>query len=150
MIRRPPRSTLSSSSAASDVYKRQVPIYAAVNNAYGESGRRLGRAERGRDPLVDPAPQLWQLERAGMAADLLTVPEQQQRGDHARIVVRLRPARLLDVHLDELHASRTLRDDALEEWPDESAGLCPRGPQLHAHHDRAAVHDRRVVGVHRL
>src|SRR5664279_1037376 len=26
MIRRPPRSTLSSSSAASDVYKRQVPI----------------------------------------------------------------------------------------------------------------------------
>src|SRR5664279_1401020 len=27
MIRRPPRSTLSSSSAASDVYKRQVPIH---------------------------------------------------------------------------------------------------------------------------
>eukprot|EP00658_Telonema_sp_P-2_P084753 TRINITY_DN949_c0_g1_i4.p1 TRINITY_DN949_c0_g1~~TRINITY_DN949_c0_g1_i4.p1 ORF type:complete len:102 (-),score=11.73 TRINITY_DN949_c0_g1_i4:31-336(-) len=30
MIRRPPRSTLSSSSAASDVYKRQVYFWAAV------------------------------------------------------------------------------------------------------------------------
>src|SRR5665648_1232077 len=30
MIRRPPRSTLSSSSAASDVYKRQVPVQAGL------------------------------------------------------------------------------------------------------------------------
>src|SRR5664280_3918216 len=34
MIRRPPRSTLSSSSAASDVYKRQVQIRAGVRNQY--------------------------------------------------------------------------------------------------------------------
>src|SRR5450756_3051925 len=116
-----------------------VPIYAAVNNAYGESGRRLGRAERSCDPLVDPAPQLWQLERAGVAADLLTVPEQQQRGDHARIVLRLHPASVLDVDLHELHASRALRDDALEKRPDEPAGLCPGRPQLDAHDDRAAA-----------
>eukprot|EP00658_Telonema_sp_P-2_P043440 TRINITY_DN3137_c0_g1_i4.p1 TRINITY_DN3137_c0_g1~~TRINITY_DN3137_c0_g1_i4.p1 ORF type:complete len:106 (+),score=38.90 TRINITY_DN3137_c0_g1_i4:71-388(+) len=32
MIRRPPRSTLSSSSAASDVYKRQVPVMVLLNN----------------------------------------------------------------------------------------------------------------------
>ena len=30
MIRRPPRSTLDRSSAASDVYKRQVPFYGVV------------------------------------------------------------------------------------------------------------------------
>eukprot|EP00656_Telonema_subtile_P019352 TRINITY_DN2061_c0_g1_i1.p2 TRINITY_DN2061_c0_g1~~TRINITY_DN2061_c0_g1_i1.p2 ORF type:complete len:116 (-),score=33.40 TRINITY_DN2061_c0_g1_i1:223-570(-) len=35
MIRRPPRSTLSSSSAASDVYKRQ-----GINAEYGESGSK--------------------------------------------------------------------------------------------------------------
>src|SRR5664280_3584412 len=35
MIRRPPRSTLSSSSAASDVYKRQLKInIAIINNGY--------------------------------------------------------------------------------------------------------------------
>ena len=31
MIRRPPRSTLSSSSAASDVYKRQIEVYSKVS-----------------------------------------------------------------------------------------------------------------------
>src|SRR5664280_3437088 len=31
MIRRPPRSTLSSSSAASDVYKRQVPVMVCMD-----------------------------------------------------------------------------------------------------------------------
>src|SRR5665648_1064793 len=39
MIRRPPRSTLSSSSAASDVYKRQLPI-------------RVGERRRLRDEVV--------------------------------------------------------------------------------------------------
>eukprot|EP00656_Telonema_subtile_P000420 TRINITY_DN10194_c0_g1_i2.p1 TRINITY_DN10194_c0_g1~~TRINITY_DN10194_c0_g1_i2.p1 ORF type:complete len:164 (+),score=38.84 TRINITY_DN10194_c0_g1_i2:93-584(+) len=34
MIRRPPRSTLSSSSAASDVYKRQVPESCSLSKAY--------------------------------------------------------------------------------------------------------------------
>eukprot|EP00658_Telonema_sp_P-2_P041670 TRINITY_DN29838_c0_g1_i2.p1 TRINITY_DN29838_c0_g1~~TRINITY_DN29838_c0_g1_i2.p1 ORF type:complete len:104 (-),score=30.44 TRINITY_DN29838_c0_g1_i2:9-320(-) len=33
MIRRPPRSTLSSSSAASDVYKRQVSLSATTTNS---------------------------------------------------------------------------------------------------------------------
>ena len=33
MIRRPPRSTLDRSSAASDVYKRQVPDYQGVDDA---------------------------------------------------------------------------------------------------------------------
>eukprot|EP00658_Telonema_sp_P-2_P049234 TRINITY_DN37434_c0_g1_i1.p1 TRINITY_DN37434_c0_g1~~TRINITY_DN37434_c0_g1_i1.p1 ORF type:complete len:158 (+),score=14.47 TRINITY_DN37434_c0_g1_i1:89-562(+) len=37
MIRRPPRSTLSSSSAASDVYKRQI-LY-ILNNTLGTTGR---------------------------------------------------------------------------------------------------------------
>src|SRR5674536_402095 len=44
MIRRPPRSTLSSSSAASDVYKRQVCDLRIVG---GLRPRSAGRAERG-------------------------------------------------------------------------------------------------------
>src|SRR5665648_288977 len=38
MIRRPPRSTLSSSSAASDVYKRQVPLRVKVRLINKETG----------------------------------------------------------------------------------------------------------------
>eukprot|EP00656_Telonema_subtile_P030711 TRINITY_DN33696_c0_g2_i2.p2 TRINITY_DN33696_c0_g2~~TRINITY_DN33696_c0_g2_i2.p2 ORF type:complete len:101 (-),score=12.60 TRINITY_DN33696_c0_g2_i2:127-429(-) len=34
MIRRPPRSTLSSSSAASDVYKRQTPCRGYIHSTY--------------------------------------------------------------------------------------------------------------------
>src|SRR5665648_1219338 len=41
MIRRPPRSTLSSSSAASDVYKRQVVVHAVV----GANGHGVGPDE---------------------------------------------------------------------------------------------------------
>ena len=37
MIRRPPRSTLDRSSAASDVYKRQT-LYISVNNSAGTMG----------------------------------------------------------------------------------------------------------------
>src|SRR5664280_1478648 len=44
MIRRPPRSTLSSSSAASDVYKRQVPLRAGQVSL---DGQVLEDAERG-------------------------------------------------------------------------------------------------------
>src|SRR5664280_3220189 len=40
MIRRPPRSTLSSSSAASDVYKRQVDAGAVVTDGAGEFDER--------------------------------------------------------------------------------------------------------------
>src|SRR5674536_400405 len=37
MIRRPPRSTLSSSSAASDVYKRQlIPLFMRIKNRFPE------------------------------------------------------------------------------------------------------------------
>src|SRR5674536_16172 len=41
MIRRPPRSTLSSSSAASDVYKRQVVAKMVTTSRYLEAPRRL-------------------------------------------------------------------------------------------------------------
>ena len=43
MIRRPPRSTLDRSSAASDVYKRQVRDYVRVRRAAidREAGRRV-------------------------------------------------------------------------------------------------------------
>ena len=43
MIRRPPRSTLSSSSAASDVYKRQV----SLEDGFIESQYRESRNENG-------------------------------------------------------------------------------------------------------
>src|SRR5678809_1629217 len=42
MIRRPPRSTLDRSSAASDVYKRQAPPSARSWRASRRSGRRPG------------------------------------------------------------------------------------------------------------
>src|SRR5664280_286136 len=42
MIRRPPRSTLSSSSAASDVYKRQ-PQGGCTNNNVGNRGQQRGK-----------------------------------------------------------------------------------------------------------
>src|SRR5664280_2725253 len=42
MIRRPPRSTLSSSSAASDVYKRQYEYPAMVRGIYFTSGTQEG------------------------------------------------------------------------------------------------------------
>src|SRR5674536_375944 len=48
MIRRPPRSTLSSSSAASDVYKRQRPPRPRSASSLGRSpwSRRRARASR--------------------------------------------------------------------------------------------------------
>eukprot|EP00658_Telonema_sp_P-2_P028255 TRINITY_DN21684_c0_g1_i4.p1 TRINITY_DN21684_c0_g1~~TRINITY_DN21684_c0_g1_i4.p1 ORF type:complete len:173 (+),score=45.99 TRINITY_DN21684_c0_g1_i4:138-656(+) len=48
MIRRPPRSTLSSSSAASDVYKRQVSTQSTggINAEYGGSCIRMSRIPR--------------------------------------------------------------------------------------------------------
>ena len=42
MIRRPPRSTLSSSSAASDVYKRQIPIGHADGINRGLGNGKIG------------------------------------------------------------------------------------------------------------
>src|SRR5665648_406377 len=55
MIRRPPRSTLSSSSAASDVYKRQGVL------GDGPRDRRLGGAEELAQLLLDViAPQITQ------------------------------------------------------------------------------------------
>ena len=49
MIRRPPRSTLDRSSAASDVYKRQVPEHVGDGVdvvAFVEQDRREGAAQR--------------------------------------------------------------------------------------------------------
>ena len=43
MIRRPPRSTQSRSSAASDVYKRQV-IYAPFQTEFSEAGNAKGNS----------------------------------------------------------------------------------------------------------
>ena len=50
MIRRPPRSTLDRSSAASDVYKRQVPLVHFIDEgahvfALGEAARRRYRGQ---------------------------------------------------------------------------------------------------------
>eukprot|EP00658_Telonema_sp_P-2_P074102 TRINITY_DN63277_c0_g1_i1.p1 TRINITY_DN63277_c0_g1~~TRINITY_DN63277_c0_g1_i1.p1 ORF type:complete len:168 (+),score=31.64 TRINITY_DN63277_c0_g1_i1:55-558(+) len=55
MIRRPPRSTLSSSSAASDVYKRQGRGFkrGQVTHIYGEAG--AGKSQIGLSTLVDRA-----------------------------------------------------------------------------------------------
>src|SRR5674536_361853 len=43
MIRRPPRSTLSSSSAASDVYKRQMPFVVLTSNRTRDLSEALRR-----------------------------------------------------------------------------------------------------------
>src|SRR5674536_341398 len=87
MIRRPPRSTLSSSSAASDVYKRQPPGWGRCVVTIGvfdglHRGHRaiIGRAvERGRDsglPTVlmtfDPHPSA--VVRPGSHPAVLTPP----------------------------------------------------------------------------
>ena len=52
MIRRPPRSTQSRSSAASDVYKRQVLGLRKIHPALRKPG--LGRSGRDRGPLCHP------------------------------------------------------------------------------------------------
>src|SRR5664279_3164228 len=54
MIRQPPRSTLSSSSAASDVYKRQVLDIAFIDGPVDET--RLTRINLGSDHLVLAVP----------------------------------------------------------------------------------------------
>ena len=58
MIRRPPRSTLDRSSAASDVYKRQLPHPAAqegrrrgLDRPVGQEDRRGADPERGTTPV---------------------------------------------------------------------------------------------------
>src|SRR5664280_1659572 len=56
MIRRPPRSTLSSSSAASDVYKRQGHQYAGDERGGGHPPNRGRRTRRGGDPLLHLQP----------------------------------------------------------------------------------------------
>ncbi len=45
MIRRPPRSTPIKSSAASDVYKRQVDLRVAVFAEFGKTKVRVGGAD---------------------------------------------------------------------------------------------------------
>src|SRR5664279_580604 len=54
MIRRPPRSTLSSSSAASDVYKRQLPIIVLTSQGSVDSALVAIRAGA-QDFVVKPA-----------------------------------------------------------------------------------------------
>ena len=62
MIRRPPRSTQSRSSAASDVYKRQAPFYVVTETAVFGDGN--GKAERKRlDAWVQS------LKKKGIAID---------------------------------------------------------------------------------
>ena len=52
MIRRPPRSTLSSSSAASDVYKRQAPTVPGLGEINGSC--RLLQRETGDSSVIGP------------------------------------------------------------------------------------------------
>src|SRR5665648_1263420 len=80
MIRRPPRSTLSSSSAASDVYKRQEGDLTLVGRAYvRHPGREAG------PPLVG-APASDLRRRAGQQDDELVpaVPRNHVTGADAR------------------------------------------------------------------
>src|SRR5674536_124310 len=51
MIRRPPRSTLSSSSAASDVYKRQAGAGSSRRRAYSANGANTSGSDRTRWPF---------------------------------------------------------------------------------------------------
>src|SRR5674536_64786 len=73
MIRRPPRSTLSSSSAASDVYKRQVLVVGAglVGTSIG-----LSLATRGVEVLLsDSSPTTLALAQEVGAGRALTPPD---------------------------------------------------------------------------
>src|SRR5664279_4934635 len=56
MIRRPPRSTLSSSSAASDVYKRQLPVRSPSRCPTCPSVRRLDQHQCSKAHLPTSAP----------------------------------------------------------------------------------------------
>src|SRR5665648_480668 len=67
MIRRPPRSTLSSSSAASDVYKRQGNTWDAPNNVADEGVEFLVV------PGVDLNAQVSIARTVGHVADLLQI-----------------------------------------------------------------------------
>src|SRR5664280_3746000 len=69
MIRRPPRSTLSSSSAASDVYKRQgdAPVVLHVH----ELGSALASYQRDFPELILSAPDLYAADSAAVAHDLV-------------------------------------------------------------------------------
>src|SRR5665648_1241873 len=66
MIRRPPRSTLSSSSAASDVYKRQVPPRGRVAalGFHGKAQRGTGSARRTEVGRVSAGPDSRPLGRS--------------------------------------------------------------------------------------
>eukprot|EP00658_Telonema_sp_P-2_P078902 TRINITY_DN7503_c0_g1_i1.p1 TRINITY_DN7503_c0_g1~~TRINITY_DN7503_c0_g1_i1.p1 ORF type:complete len:213 (-),score=44.90 TRINITY_DN7503_c0_g1_i1:57-695(-) len=62
MIRRPPRSTLSSSSAASDVYKRQVSTQSTGGKPDRDGRARVKDMARVRDP--DRSKDLWAISAA--------------------------------------------------------------------------------------
>src|SRR5664279_4334154 len=80
MIRRPPRSTLSSSSAASDVYKRQVLAAPPIRRPAAHGGEDQG--ERRRRAISLPLPGfdhclLDEVLRIRLAAALLAGKEEQ-------------------------------------------------------------------------
>src|SRR5665648_920419 len=93
MIRRPPRSTLSSSSAASDVYKRQIQHLSAVirervNRFFG--WQAIGRIALRQAPLrrrepPTPPPPLDPEVAARIAASLPAIEDEDLRQALARL-----------------------------------------------------------------
>src|SRR5678809_169725 len=87
MIRRPPRSTLDRSSAASDVYKRQIhERFWADDLIYTRSaGRRVNKAEVMHDVRTAPAPKPTDPKTIYTAEDIRI----QQYGNTAVVAFRL-------------------------------------------------------------
>src|SRR5664279_726533 len=81
MIRRPPRSTLSSSSAASDVYKRQL-LYATAG-AHGLGFLLLQRAFQNGSALASLGTMTAAMNLLPMAAGVLLLGERLPSGDPA-------------------------------------------------------------------
>src|SRR5664280_1599221 len=95
MIRRPPRSTLSSSSAASDVYKRQ-----AIALLLRTQRRRRAQGDHELDDFVEPEPSggFAQVRGGGACAKVRAVAQAHDQGGHRGIVLD-QVSHLINVHV---------------------------------------------------
>src|SRR5450756_2819098 len=104
MIRRPPRSTQSRSSAASDVYKRQVDNEAAIVIADSHS--------RGQNLLLDRLPQDVQVVR-GYPRPLYMVEGADESCDAALFVGYHAPIGTLHGSMDHTYSSASIYEISL-------------------------------------